>query len=76
MTYQALARKYRPQSFRDIIGQETVVRTLLNAIEPHRIHHAYLSSDLRGVALLAAASRPALRGCPSVTALLFPRLQR
>lgn len=49
MTYQALARKYRPQSFRDIIGQETVVRTLQNAIEQERIHHAYLFSGVRGV---------------------------
>src|SRR5437763_12869686 len=42
MSYQALARKYRPQRFTDIIGQETVVRTLQNAIEQNRIHHAYL----------------------------------
>ncbi len=49
MSYQALARKYRPQSFHDIIGQETVVRTLQNAIEQKRIHHAYLFSGVRGV---------------------------
>ena len=49
MSYQALARKYRPQSFRDIIGQETTVRTLQNAIEDKRIHHAYLFSGVRGV---------------------------
>jgi len=49
MTYQALARKYRPQTFSDIIGQETVVRTLQNAIEQKRIHHAYLFSGVRGV---------------------------
>src|SRR4051812_23616194 len=49
MTYQALARKYRPQTFSDIIGQETVVRTLQNAIEQQRIHHAYLFSGVRGV---------------------------
>src|SRR5512138_1453157 len=49
MTYQALARKYRPQTFRDIIGQETTVRTLQNAIEQNRIHHAYLFSGVRGV---------------------------
>src|SRR5260221_12446249 len=48
MSYQALARKYRPQSFRDIIGQETTVRTLQNAIEGRRIHHAYLFSGVRG----------------------------
>ena len=49
MSYQALARKYRPQRFSDIIGQETVVRTLQNAIEQHRIHHAYLFSGVRGI---------------------------
>ena len=49
MSYQALARKYRPQKFSDIIGQETVVRTLQNAIEQKRIHHAYLFSGVRGV---------------------------
>jgi DNA polymerase III subunit gamma/tau len=49
MTYQALARKYRPQSFADIIGQQTVVRTLQNAIEQNRLHHAYLFSGVRGV---------------------------
>ncbi len=49
MSYQALARKYRPQSFRDIIGQETVVRTLQNAIREKRIHHAYLFAGVRGI---------------------------
>lgn len=49
MSYQALARKYRPQRFSDIIGQETTVRTLQNAIEQNRIHHAYLFSGVRGV---------------------------
>ena len=55
MSYQALARKYRPQSFNDIIGQETVVRTLQNAIEQQRIHHAYLFSGVRGVGKTTAA---------------------
>src|SRR5206468_7360610 len=49
MSYQALARKYRPQTFGDIVGQETTVQTLQNAIENDRIHHAYLSSGVRGV---------------------------
>jgi DNA polymerase-3 subunit gamma/tau len=49
MSYQALARKYRPQTFRDILGQETIVRTLKNAIEQQRLHHAYLFSGVRGV---------------------------
>src|SRR6476661_6267105 len=49
MSYQALARKYRPQTFSDIIGQETTVRTLQNSIEQNRIHHAYLFSGVRRV---------------------------
>jgi DNA polymerase-3 subunit gamma/tau len=49
MSYQALARKYRPQTFVDVVGQETAVRTLQNAIEGSRIHHAYLFSGVRGV---------------------------
>lgn len=49
MSYQALARKWRPQTFVDIIGQPTIVRTLSNAIEQKRIHHAYLFSGVRGV---------------------------
>jgi DNA polymerase-3 subunit gamma/tau len=55
MSYQALARKYRPQSFSDVIGQETVVRTLQNAIEGKRIHHAYLFAGVRGVGKTTAA---------------------
>jgi DNA polymerase-3 subunit gamma/tau len=55
MSYQALARKYRPQSFSDVIGQSTVVRTLQNAIEGKRIHHAYLFSGVRGVGKTTAA---------------------
>jgi DNA polymerase-3 subunit gamma/tau len=55
MSYQALARKYRPQSFRDVVGQETVVRTLQNAIEQKRIHHAYLFSGVRGVGKTTSA---------------------
>lgn len=49
MSYQALARKYRPQSFADTVGQGTVVQTLQNAIRDERIHHAYLFSGVRGV---------------------------
>ncbi len=55
MAYQALARKYRPQRFEDIIGQDTVVRTLQNAIESGRIHHAYLFSGVRGIGKTTAA---------------------
>jgi DNA polymerase-3 subunit gamma/tau len=55
MSYQALARKYRPQRFSDIIGQETTVRTLQNAIESQRIHHAYLFAGVRGIGKTTAA---------------------
>src|SRR5258708_23939152 len=55
MSYQALARKYRPQSFRDIIGQETTIRTLQNALEQSRIHHSYLFSGGRGVGKTTSA---------------------
>jgi DNA polymerase-3 subunit gamma/tau len=55
MSYQALARKWRPQTFRDIIGQESVVRTIQNAIEQQRVHHAYLFSGVRGVGKTTAA---------------------
>ncbi len=48
MTYQVLARKYRPQSFKEVVGQEHIVRTLSNAISQNRIHHAYLFSGGRG----------------------------
>jgi DNA polymerase-3 subunit gamma/tau len=55
MSYQALARKYRPQSFSDVIGQDTVVQTLQNAIKTERIHHAYLFAGVRGVGKTTAA---------------------
>ncbi|MCW5966281.1 MAG: DNA polymerase III subunit gamma/tau [Bryobacterales bacterium] len=46
--YQVIARKYRPQSFPDLIGQEHIKRTLSNAIEQHRIAHGYIFSGQRG----------------------------
>src|SRR5262250_1179261 len=49
MSYQVLARKYRPQKFADVIGQEHVTRTLKNAIEQRRIAHGYLFSGHRGI---------------------------
>lgn len=55
MSYQALARKYRPQSFHDVIGQETVVRTLQNAIKENRVQHGYLFSGVRGVGKTTSA---------------------
>ena len=48
MSYQVLARKYRPQRFEDVVGQEHVTRTLANAIQSGRIAHAYLFTGPRG----------------------------
>lgn len=49
MTYEVLARKWRPQTFEDVIAQEQVSRTLVGAIERDRVAHAYLFSGPRGV---------------------------
>lgn len=48
MTYQSIARKWRPQTFDDLVGQEAITRTLQNAIAHERIHHAYLFAGPRG----------------------------
>ena len=48
MSYQVIARKYRPQRFQDVVGQEHVTQTLTHAIEQKRIAHAYLFCGLRG----------------------------
>ncbi|QEN88391.1 DNA polymerase III subunit gamma/tau [Labrys sp. KNU-23] len=47
--YRVLARKYRPQTFDDLIGQDAMVRTLSNAFETGRIHQAYMLTGVRGV---------------------------
>ncbi len=49
MSYQVLARKYRPKSFQTLVGQEHVVRALTHALEQQRLHHAYLFTGTRGV---------------------------
>jgi DNA polymerase-3 subunit gamma/tau len=49
MSYVVLARKYRPQTFRDVVGQDPVSQTLLNALESGRVAHAYVFSGPRGV---------------------------
>ncbi|OWW20854.1 DNA polymerase III subunit gamma/tau [Noviherbaspirillum denitrificans] len=49
MSYQVLARKYRPKSFETLVGQEHVVRALTHALEQQRLHHAYLFTGTRGV---------------------------
>jgi DNA polymerase III subunit gamma/tau len=49
MSYQVIARKWRPQKFDDVTGQEVLTRTLQNSIAHDRLHHAYLFSGARGV---------------------------
>jgi DNA polymerase-3 subunit gamma/tau len=49
VSYQVIARKWRPQSFAEVTGQEPITRTLRNAIEHDRLHHAYVFSGARGV---------------------------
>lgn len=49
MSYQVIARKYRPQGFEEVIGQDAVTQTLKNAIASNRVHHAYLFCGARGI---------------------------
>jgi DNA polymerase III subunit gamma/tau len=49
MTYKVIARKYRPQTFAEIVGQQHVTKTLANAIQSNRVAHAYIFSGVRGV---------------------------
>ena len=55
MSYLVLARKWRPQLFEDLVGQEHVSRTLMNAITADRVHHAFLFTGARGVGKTSAA---------------------
>jgi DNA polymerase-3 subunit gamma/tau len=55
VSYLVLARKYRPQRFDDLVGQEHVARTLTNAIALDRVHHAYLFTGARGIGKTSAA---------------------
>jgi DNA polymerase III subunit gamma/tau len=49
MSYQVLARKWRPRNFSEMVGQEHVLRALINALDNNRLHHAYLFTGTRGV---------------------------
>jgi DNA polymerase-3 subunit gamma/tau len=62
MSYIVLARKWRPQGFDDLLGQETVVTTLKNALSEEKIAHAYLFSGPRGVGKTSAGSN-----CKAIT---------
>ncbi len=67
MSYLVLARKYRPKQFSDIVGQQSVVRTIVNAIKLKRTHQAYVFSGSRGIGKTSIARifSKALR-CPNV----------
>jgi DNA polymerase-3 subunit gamma/tau len=73
MSYQVIARKWRPQTFADVTGQEAITQTLTNAIAHGRLHHAYLFSGARGVGktttarLLAKALNCQKAGGPTAT---------
>ena len=49
MSYQVLARKWRPNTFSEMVGQEHVLQALINALDNDRLHHAYLFTGTRGV---------------------------
>ena len=49
MSYQALARKWRPRRFSELVGQEHVVRALAHALDSGRLHHAFLFTGTRGI---------------------------
>ncbi|MGH8282183.1 MAG: DNA polymerase III subunit gamma/tau, partial [Gammaproteobacteria bacterium] len=49
MSYQVLARKWRPRSFAEMVGQEHVLKALINALDHSRLHHAFLFTGTRGV---------------------------
>ena len=49
MSYQVLARKYRPSNFEEVVGQEHVVQALSNSITQERIHQAFIFAGTRGV---------------------------
>src|SRR5947208_6913032 len=84
MSYQVIARKWRPQTFEEVTGQEVITQTLRNALEHDRLHHAYLFSGARGVGktttarLLAKAlnchktDKPNLHPCSSEDAAMCP----
>ncbi|MGD0909879.1 MAG: DNA polymerase III subunit gamma/tau [Candidatus Acidiferrales bacterium] len=55
MNYQVIARKWRPQTFADVVGQQHVTRTLANAVQSGRVAHAYIFSGARGVGKTTAA---------------------
>jgi DNA polymerase-3 subunit gamma/tau len=76
MSYQVLARKYRPSNFSEVVGQEHILRALENSIEHNKLHQAYIFSGTRGLEkqqlleFLLNASIAKMVKCPS----LFPAI--
>ena len=81
MSYQVLARKYRPRNFDSLVGQDHVVRALTHALEQKRLHHAYLFTGTRGVGKTTLSRAlldddPGIRLSISVTTRLSSRPDR
>ena len=84
MSHQVIARKFRPQTFAELVGQQHVVRTLENAIRTGRVAHAYIFSGARGVGktttarILAKALelRPGTHAATLQSVPLLPRNHR
>ena len=69
--YRVLARKYRPRSFSELIGQDAMVQTLGNAIRRGRLAHAFLMTGVRGVGKTSTgtASIPSMRKSPALDSI-------
>lgn len=81
MSYQVLARKWRPQLFREMVGQEHVLKALINALDNNRLHHAYLFTGTRGSGKppspefwpSVSTAKPASVPSPAASAVLVPK---
>src|SRR3989304_1115614 len=71
MSYQVLARKWRPRSFRDMVGQAHVLQALTNALDHNRLHHACLFTGTRGVGKTTPAPLGFCPACTSIDEGLF-----
>src|SRR5579871_1655890 len=73
MSYTALARKWRPKNFPELVGQEHVRRALVNALGSGRVHHAFLFAGTRGVGITATPCG-VCAACREIDAGRFPDL--